>query len=223
MGLAILGRKLGMTQVFDDEGYVVPVTVVSAGPCAVLEKKSAVGADGYNAIKLGFGEVKPKRLNKPQREYFKKLNQEPKRHVREVRCNLDDLGKFEVGGELKVDYFVAGAKVDVTGTSKGSGFTGVMVRHNFAGAKASHGTHEYFRHGGSIGCSAWPSKTFKGKRMPGQHGNVRKTIQNLVIFKVDAERNELWIRGAIPGPTNGLVVVQEAVKKPAARLRGKGL
>ncbi|MCA9520563.1 MAG: 50S ribosomal protein L3 [Myxococcales bacterium] len=214
MSLAILGTKLGMAQVFDENGYRVPVTVIAAGPCVVLQKKSADGRDGYDALKIGFGDVKPQRLTKPERGVFKKLDLSPKRVVREIRVSADELSRFEVGAELKADIFAAGDMIDVIGTSKGHGFTGPMKRHGFHGGSASHGTHEYFRHGGSIGTSAYPSRVFKGKKMAGQHGNSKVTVQNLKIFSVDAERNEIWVRGAVPGPNNRLVVIRSAVKKP---------
>lgn len=214
MSLAILGTKLGMAQVFDENGYCVPVTVIAAGPCVVLQKKSADGRDGYNALKVGYGDVKPQRLAKPQRGMYKKLDVTPKRVVREIRMTNEELAQFEVGGELKADLFAAGDIVDVIGTSKGRGFTGPMKRHGFHGASATHGTHEYRRHGGSIGTSAWPSHVFKGKKMAGQHGNSQITVQNLKVFAVDTERNEIWIRGSVPGPNNRLVMVRTSVKKP---------
>lgn len=222
---ALLGRKVGMTQLFEEDGNVVPVTIVDVSSNVVVQKKSEAGKDGYAAIKLGFEEahklekegVEAKwRLSKPRVGVFQKAGIEvPRRHLREFRVDEKDLGDFEVGQELGADTFNAGEFVDVTGTSKGRGFTGVMKRHNFRGTKASHGVHEYFRHGGSIGMSAYPARVLPGKKMAGQHGNARVTIQNLKVHKVLAEENLVLVKGSVPGPNGGLVMVRAAVKKLA--------
>ena len=219
----ILGEKVGMTQVFGPDGNRIAVTVVKVGGNVVVQKKSAHGKDGYSAVKVGFGDVKklekegkePKwRISKPRSGVFLKAGiEQPKRHVREFRVTESELDKFEVGQELGADFFNVGAWVDVTGTSKGRGFTGVMKRHNFAGAKASHGVHEFFRHGGSIGMSATPSRVFRGKKMAGQHGNARVTVQNLQVAGVLPEDQAILIRGSIPGPNGGVVMLREATKK----------
>lgn len=219
----LLGKKVGMTQVFDEAGNVIPVTVVEVGGNVVVQKKSAEGNDGYSAIKLGYGDVhkhekdgeEPRwRLNRPQVGVFLKAGIDaPRKHVREVRVSESDLEDYEVGQELGPDLFSVGEFVDVSGTSKGRGFTGVMKRHNFAGAKASHGVHEFFRHGGSIGASAYPARVFKGKKMAGQHGNARTTIQNLRVVKVLPEDSAILIKGAVPGPNGGIVEIRQAVKK----------
>ncbi len=221
----LLGKKVGMTQVFDEAGNRVPVTVVDVSSNVVVQKKSSHGKDGYSAIKLGFGKVKklekegkePKwRLNKPRVGVFTEAGiEEPRRHVREIRVPESILDDFEVGQELGPELFSLGDWIDVTGTSKGSGFTGVMKRHNFAGAKATHGTHEFFRHGGSIGMSATPAHVLKGMKMPGQHGNRQVTIQNLQVMGVMEEDGALLIKGGIPGPNGGIVLIRTATKKVA--------
>lgn len=219
----IIGKKVGMTQVFDEAGNRVPVTVIKVDKNVVVQKKSAHGKDGYSALKLGFGEVKklekegkePKwRLSKPRAGVFLKAGVEtPRRHIREFRIPESALDEFEVGQEIGPDFFELGDWVDVTGTSKGSGFTGVMKRHNFAGAKATHGVHEFFRHGGSIGMSATPARVFPGKKMPGQHGNVRVTIQNLQVVGIMEEDDAILIKGGVPGSRGGVVTIKSAIKK----------
>ena len=219
----LVGRKLGMTQVFDEDGNRVPVTVIDIGGNVVIQKKSENGRDGYSAIKLGYGDVhqhvkegtEPKwRLAKPRVGVFTKAGIDaPRKHVKEVRVTEAELDDYEVGQELGVETFAKGEFIDVTGTSKGRGFTGVMKRHNFRGTKASHGVHEFFRHGGSIGCSAYPARVFKGKKMAGQHGNVRVTIQNLSVFDVMPEDNAILVRGSVPGANGGLVLIRSAVKR----------
>lgn len=221
----LIGRKIGMTQVFMEDGRLHPVTVVELGPNVVVQTKTKLGKDGYTAIKLGFGDAhkfekagtEPRwRMNRPRLGVFVKAGIEtPKLHLCEFRLKDDaELDGIAVGQELKVtDLFHAGQFTDVTGTSKGRGFTGVMKRHNFAGAKNSHGVHENFRHGGSIGSSAWPSRVFPGLKMPGQHGNVRVTTQNLHIVEVDAENNIMLIKGAVPGPNGGIVYVRRSLKR----------
>lgn len=223
MSKGLIGKKIGMTQVFDGAGNRVCVTLVKVDKNVVVQKKSALGKDGYGAVKLGFGDIKklekegkePKwRLSKPRTGVFTQAGIDaPRRHVREFRLSEQELDNFEVGQELGPDHFNLGDWVDVTGTSKGSGFTGVMKRHNFAGAKATHGVHEFFRHGGSIGMSATPARVFRGKKMPGQHGNRRVTIQNLRIMGVMPEEGALLIKGGIPGPNGGIVTMKTAVKK----------
>ncbi len=212
MRLGLLGKKLGMTQLYSDNEEVVPVTVVELGPCTILQKKT-MDRDRYSAIQIGFGDKREKRCTKPELGHFKKAGVEPKRIIRELRLPPKAEEKFEVGQELKVDMFSAGDYVDVTGTSKGKGFQGVMKRHNFRGFLASHGTHEYFRHGGSIGCRLTPGRVFPGKRMAGRMGNATVTTQNLKVFKVDPERNLIFIKGSIPGPSNAFVTVFQAKKK----------
>ena len=209
----LLGRKLGMTQIYNKDGAVQPVTIIEVAGNTVLRVKNDDSNDGYNAIQLGFDEKKPSLTNKPDAGHFEKSGVTPKKLVREIRLGADDLAKFTVGQELSAkDIFTEGEKVDVTGTSKGRGFTGVMKRYNFAGFIRSHGTHEYFRHGGSIGTRLTPGHVIKGKKMPGQHGNKRAVVQNLVLVKIDAERNLLFVRGGVPGPNGGYVMVRRAVK-----------
>ena len=211
MSEGILGRKLGMTQVFDERGYAVPVTVIQAGPCTVLRKKM-VSTDGYCALQLAFELIREKLLSKPRLGEFFKREQKPRRFLREFRLTPEDLERYEEGQEITVSMFNAGDRVDVVGTSKGRGFTGVMKRHGFKGAKSSHGVHEAFRHGGSIGTSATPSRVIKGRKMPGQHGNRRATVQNLTVVKVDPENNLILIKGAVPGSNRRLVVIRKAIK-----------
>jgi len=213
MPIGILGRKLGMTQVFDENNKAVPVTVIEAGPCPVVQKKT-VKTDQYNAIQLGFLDQKRQRVNKPKLGHFDKANVPAKRYLREIRMTDEEIQGYEVGQELKVDLFETGDYVDIAGKTKGRGFTGVMKRWKFHGAATqTHGTHEYFRHGGSIGCSAWPSKVFKGRKMPGQKGNERVTIQNLQVIDVRPEQNVILVKGSIPGPPNSLIIIKKAKKK----------
>jgi large subunit ribosomal protein L3 len=213
MAIGILGKKLGMTQIFDEFGNVVPVTVIKAGPCYVIQKK-VEEKEGYNAIQVGFDEiVKVKNVNKPMAGHFKKAGVPPLRFIKEFRVEGDELGEFEVGKTYGVDIFEVGTYVDVTGTSIGKGFQGVVKRHGFSGAPASRGTHEYFRHGGSIGQNMTPGRTMKGKKMPGHMGAKRVTVQNLKVIEVKPELNVLVVKGAVPGPENGYVIVKKAVKK----------
>jgi large subunit ribosomal protein L3 len=220
-GKGILGRKLGMTQIWDDENRVVPVTVVQAGPCRVVQLKTPE-RDGYAAVQLSFGAVKASRLSKPALGHLEAASAEPARHLAELR--VDDLAGYEVGQVIAADVFGAGERVDVTGISKGKGFSGVMQRHNFKGQGASHGNHKKHRSPGSIGACATPARVFKGMRMAGQHGNRSVTTLNLEVVEGDAERGLLLIRGAVPGAAGGLVLVRNAVKgppvapPPAARL-----
>src|SRR5437868_8478915 len=204
----ILGRKLGMTQVFDDANRVVPVTVIEAGPCRVVQLKTPE-RDGYAAVQLAFGGTKPARLSKPELGHLKAANADPAKYLAELR--VDDLSGFEIGQLLKADVFAAGERVDITGISKGHGFSGVMKRHNFSGQGASHGNHKKHRAPGAIGACATPARVFKGVRMAGQYGNSRITTLNLEVVEGDAERNLLLVRGAVPGPSGGLVFVRHAV------------
>jgi len=206
----IIGRKLGMTQVFTENGTVIPVTIIEAGPCAVVQIKTKE-KEGYNALQLGFMEKKPQRVNRPLSRHFQKSGKGPFYILREFR--VDEVGDYQLGQEITSEVFNVGDYVDVIGTSKGKGFTGVIKRHGFSGAPGSHGTHEYFRHGGSIGSSAFPSRTFKGKKMPGNSGNSRVTVQNLRIVGIKPDRNILLVRGAIPGSANSIVIIRYAKKK----------
>lgn len=222
----LIARKIGMTQIFTEDGRRIPVTVLQAGPNVVVQKKSAQGKDGYNAVKLGFedvhafekeGEETEYRVNKPMLGVFQKAGiAVPKKHLAEFRfAKASDLDAYEVGQEIGPDQFTTGQFVDVTGTSKGRGFAGVMKRHNFKGARSmTHGTHEYFRHGGSIGASADPARVFKGTRMAGHYGSATATVQNAQVVDVIAEDNLLLIKGGVPGPNGGIVHVKTAVKRP---------
>ena len=210
--MGLLGFKVGMTQIYNDDGAVVPVTVVSVAGNTVLAVKTEATKDGYNAVQLGIGEKKEKHSNKAEMGNFKKMNVSPKKHIREVRLTADEVASYTSGQELSADLFGVGEKVDITGTSKGRGFAGVMKRYNFKGFIRSHGTHEYFRHGGSIGTRLTPGHVIKGKRMPGHYGAERVTVQNLTVEKVDNERGLLYIRGGIPGANKGLILVRKAVK-----------
>ena len=209
MQKALIGKKIGMTQIFDETGKVVPVTVVEAGPCVVSMKKT-VENDGYAAVQLGFGDVKPNKVTKPMAGHFAKNDVAPKKVLKEFR--FDDTDAYNVGDIVKADVFEAGAKIDVTGTSKGKGTAGVIKRWNFHRLKESHGTGPNVRHGGSIGMCSSPSRIFKGKKMNGRLGAERVTIQNLTVVKVDVENNLIAVKGAIPGPNKGIVVIKDAVK-----------
>lgn len=211
----ILGRKIGMTQVFDEAGRAVPVTVVQAGPCRVAQVKTPE-TDGYTAIQLAFGSAR--RPTKPVTGHFAKANIDPSRYLVELR--LEDIGTYEAGSEIKADVFDEGEVVDVIGVTKGKGFAGVMKRHNFKGQGASHGNQASHRAPGSIGACATPARVFKGTRMAGHMGHRRVTTLNLLVIKADAERNLLLIRGAIPGPRGGLVMVRSSVRV-RQRERGK--
>jgi large subunit ribosomal protein L3 len=211
--MGILGRKVGMTQTFNEDGKLLPVTVVEAGPCAVLAVKTTA-KDGYAAIQIGFDDQKKQRTNRPDLVRFSKVNAEPKRFVRELRLTDEEVKEFEVGQTLQVsDVFAAGDWIDVIGTSKGKGFQGVMKKYNFSGFEATHGTHEYFRHGGSIGCRLTPGRVVKGKRMPGRMGGRRVTTHNLQVVDIRDEHNVMLVKGAVPGHKKGYVIVKKAVKK----------
>ncbi|MFB4301577.1 50S ribosomal protein L3 [Actinomadura sp. NTSP31] len=205
----VLGEKLGMTQVFDDEGRIVPVTVVQAGPCVVTQLRTQE-KDGYTAVQLGYGQIDPRKVNKPRTGHFEKAGVTPRRYLVELRSA--DTTEFELGQEITAGVFEAGQKIDVTGTSKGKGTAGVMKRHGFKGLSASHGTQRKHRSPGSIGGCATPGRVFKGLRMAGRHGNARTTVQNLTLHAVDAEKNLLLIKGAVPGPNGAVVLVRDAVK-----------
>jgi len=205
----LLGEKLGMTQVFDENNRIVPVTVVAAGPCVVTQVRS-VDVDGYAAVQIGYGAVDPRRVNKPETGHYAKAGVTPRRVTVELRT--DDATEYTLGQEITAELFEAGVKVDVTAKSKGKGFAGVMKRHNFKGGKASHGAHRVHRMPGSIGGCATPGRVFKGMRMAGRMGNERVTTQNLTVHAVDAEKGLLLIKGAVPGPNGGLVLVRTAAK-----------
>ena len=209
MKKAILGKKLGMTQIFDNNGLVVPVTVVEAGPCYVSQIKT-VENDGYSAVQLAFGDVRESLLNKPMLGALKKAEISAKRHLKEFK--LDNANELKLGDKISCDIFVEGDIVDVTGTSKGHGTTGTIKKWNFHRQKMSHGGGPIHRHVGSIGANTFPAKVFKGKKMAGRWGNEKVTVQNLKVVKVDADRNILLIKGAIPGAKGSLVSVKSAVK-----------
>lgn len=208
MKKGLIGRKIGMTQLFDENGKVIPVTVVEAGPCTVVQKKT-IENDGYEAIQVGFGDVKVQRVNKPMAGHFKKADVAPKKVLKEFR--LENIADVNVGDILKADVFAAGDRVDVVGTSKGKGTAGVIKRWNFSRLKETHGTGPVHRHGGSLGVID-PARIFKGKKMAGHLGSEKVTVQNLDIVKVDVENNLIAIKGAIPGPKNGIVVIADSVK-----------
>lgn len=210
MTKGLIGKKIGMTQIFDEAGKVVPVTVIEAGPCVVTQLKTAEN-DGYEAVQLGFGDVSPKHTNKPMTGHFKKNDLPFKRTLKEVR--LDDISNVNVGDVLKADVFAAGDVIDVSGVSKGKGFQGAIKRHNQHRLKETHGTGPVVRQAGSMGACSSPSRIFKGKGMAGHMGAENVTVQNLVIVKIDAENNLIAIKGAIPGPKGGVVCITDAVKK----------
>ena len=211
--MGLLGRKIGMTQVFHEDGTALGVTAVSVGPCVVVAQRTPE-KHGYSAVQLGFEEEVPRLLSRPSAGYFAKANVgKPLRHLREVRLDPKDVAKYEVGKVLRaVDVFKEGDVIDVTGTTKGKGYQGVMKRHKMAGDTDTHGTHEFFRHGGSIGCRLTPGRVHKGKRMTGLMGNVKNTASDLVIVKVLEEKGVVLVKGAIPGAANGLVLIKGSVK-----------
>jgi len=206
----VLGEKLGMTQVWDENNRVVPVTVVKAGPCVVTQVRSPE-TDGYAAVQIAFGAIDPRKVNQPQSGHFAKAGVTPRRHLVEIRT--DDASEYTLGQEIGTDTFESGQMVDVIGTTKGKGFAGVMKRHGFHGLKASHGVQRKHRSPGSIGGCATPGRVFKGMKMAGRMGGVRQTTQNLVVAGVDTERGLLLLKGAVPGPKGGLVFVRTAVKE----------
>lgn len=205
----ILGKKIGMTQIFTEDGTVIPVSVVEAGPLYVVQKKT-IDKDGYNAIQVGFDDVKAIRVNKPKKGHFDKANVNYKRFLREIR--VDNVDDFQIGQEIKADIFAEGDMVDVTGTSKGKGTAGVVKRHGFGRGRMSHGS-KFHRRPGGLSAGTYPGRVFKGHRMMGRMGNERVTIQNLQVVRVDADKNLLLIKGAIPGPKKGLVSIKATVKK----------
>jgi large subunit ribosomal protein L3 len=210
----ILGEKLGMTQVFDENNRIVPVTVVKAGPCVVTQVRTP-DTDGYSAVQVAYGALDPRKANKPTQGHFRKAGVPARRWVREIRTT--DASEYTLGQELTADMFEAGAKVDVVGTSKGKGYAGVMKRHNFKGLGAGHGVQRKHRSPGSIGACATPARVFKGTKMAGRMGHEQVTTLSLTVHRVDAEQGLLLIKGAVPGPTGGLVMVRTAVKSKVKR------
>ena len=207
---AILGQKLGMTQIFDDEAQAIPVTVIKAGPCHVVQIKT-METDGYSAVQIAYGDVKPARVTKPVAGHYAKAGVAPARHLVEIR--VQDTTAYAVGQEIKLDDVLAkGQRADISGVSKGKGFAGVMKRHNFSGQNASHGNHKSHRVPGAIGACATPARVFRGMKMAGRMGGERVTILSLEVVEVDTERNLLLLRGAVPGPKGSVVLVREAVK-----------
>ena len=209
MQKGIIGKKLGMTQLFDEKGNVVPVTVIEAGPCVVSQKKTAEN-DGYEAVQIGFGDMKASKVKKPAKGHFAKGDVAPKKVLREFR--LEDTSALNVGDIIKADVFAEGDSVDVRGTSKGKGYAGTIKRWNFSRLKETHGTGPVHRHGGSLGACSTPSRVFKGKKMAGHLGHEGVTVQNLSVVKVDAEKNIIAVKGAVPGPKKGLVTIKETTK-----------
>lgn len=209
MKKGLIGKKIGMTQIFDENGKVIPVTVVEAGPCVVTQKKTMEN-DGYEAVQVGFGDVKVSKLNKPMKGHFAKNDVAPKKTLKEFR--LEDCSAINVGDIIKADLFAEGEIVDVKGTSKGHGTAGAIKRWNFSRLRETHGTGPNARHQGSLGACSSPSRVFKGRKMAGHYGHETVTIQNLTVAKVDAENNLIAIKGAIPGPKGGIVVIADAVK-----------
>ena len=207
MEKAIIGKKLGMTQVFDERGNVVPVTVIEAGPCPVIFLKTLEN-DGYEAVQLGFGDIRVRKVNKPMAGHFAKQGAAPKRLLKEFRLGVD----LKVGDVLKAGQFDIGEKVDVVGTSKGKGTAGVIKRWNFSRIKETHGSGPVHRHGGSLGACSTPSRVYKGKKMAGRLGRERVTVQNLTVVRVDEDNNLLAIKGAVPGPKGGIVLISSAMK-----------
>lgn len=212
MQKGIIGKKVGMTQIYNEAGKVVPVTVVEAGPCVVVQKKT-VESDGYEAVQLGFGDVSAKRVNKPSKGHFDKADAAPKKTLREFR--FADSSEMKVGDILKADVFAEGDKIDVVGTSKGKGYAGSVKRWNVAIQRATHGGGPIHRHMGSLGACSTPSRVMKGRKMAGQLGNERVTVQNLTIVKVDAENNLIAVKGALPGAKGSVVVIKDSVKNKA--------
>ena len=210
MGIGILGKKMGMTQIFDSEGQAVAVTVIAAGPCPVVAVRTPE-QNGYSAVLLGFEAVKSHKLSKPVKGFFDKNGVTPQRTLREFRIEKTD--GYDIGQEIKVDLFEAGEKIDVSGVSKGKGFAGVMKRYHFGGQQFSHGTSVMHRHGGSSGAISYPGRVFPGKRMPGHMGNDNVTVKNLTVMAIDLENNLLLVKGAIPGARNSLVVLYKKQEK----------
>ena len=220
--IGLLGKKIGMTQVFADDGEAVPVTVIQTGPCQVVGTRT-VERDGYSALVLGFDEKPARNATKAELGSAKAANGKPQRFVREIRLDAAEVAKFEVGQAIgPKDVFADNAPVDVEGTSKGKGYQGVIKKHHMSGMTRAHGTHEYFRHGGSIGCRLTPQRVHKGKRMAGQMGNEKVSVQNLQLFKILAEENCILVRGAVPGAANEYVVVTTAATRTSYKRKGMG-
>ena len=208
MKKGLIGKKIGMTQIFDENGLVIPVTVIEAGPCVVAQVKTSE-TDGYNAIQLGFGDVKAKHINKPEMGHFAKSKLDPKKHLREFR--LDDISSFKVGDEVKADIFAAGEKVDIQGTSKGKGFQGVIKRHGQSRGPMGHGSM-YHRRPGSMGSTSPPGRVFKGKKLPGHMGRNTITIQNLEVISVDLDKNVILVNGSVPGAKGSILKVKSSAR-----------
>ncbi len=211
MSIELLCRKIGMTQIFEESGEAIPVTVLEASPNLVIQKKTEE-TDGYTALQLGFGDRRPSGVDQAQQGHFKKAGVAPKRHLAESRISAKDAEGYEVGQEIKVEIFEKGQRVDVTGISKGRGTSGVIKRHKFKIIRRTHGTHEAFRHGGSIGAGSYPGRVFKGTKMAGRMGNERTTTLNVKVARVDVERGLLFLSGAVPGHNNAIVRVRQSVK-----------
>ena len=209
MKKGIIGKKLGMTQIFADNGAVIPVTVIEAGPCVVAQKKTTEN-DGYNAVQLGFEDASPKHVNKPAKGHFAKAGVEAKKHLKEFR--LEDNAQYNVGDVIAADTFAAGEKVDITGITKGHGYSGAVKRWGHHMLQATHGTGPIHRQVGSMGANSTPSRVFKNKKMAGQYGNEKLTVLNLEVVKVDAENNLIAVKGAVPGARGGIVVIRDSVK-----------
>lgn len=209
MKKGIIGKKLGMTQIFDENGNVIPVTVVEAGPCVVVQKKTTEN-DGYEAVQLGFSDLSEKKVTKPAKGHFTKVNVPFKKHLKEFR--LDDCASLNIGDEIKADVFEAGEKVDVTGITKGHGYSGAIKRWNHHRLRMTHGTGPVHRQVGSMGANSTPSRVYKNKKMAGQYGNEQVTTLNLSVVKIDAEKNLIAIKGAVPGNRGGIVFIRSAVK-----------
>ena len=222
LNIGLLGKKIGMTQVFADDGEAVPVTVIQAGPCHVIGTRTQE-RDGYSAIVLGFDEKPLRNANKPELGIAKAAGGKPQRFIREIRLSAEDVAKYTVGQVLTPkDVFTENMAVDVEGWSKGKGYQGVIKKHHMSGMTRAHGTHEYFRHGGSIGCRLTPQRVHKGKRMAGQMGNEKVSVQNLQLFKILAEENCILVRGAVPGAKNEYVVVTKAATRTSYKRKGVG-
>lgn len=204
----MIGKKVGMTQIFKEDGTVVPVTVVQAGPLKVVQVKTS-DKDGYDAIQVGYGEIKEKKVNKPLKGHFDKAEIEYKKYLKEYK--VEKIDDYEIGQELKADVFTEGDKIDVTGVSKGKGFQGSIKRHGQSRGPETHGS-KYHRASGSMGASAWPARVFKGKKLPGHMGHVKTTVQNLEVVRIDAEKNYILVKGAVPGPKGGLLTIKETSK-----------
>ncbi len=215
MTMGIMATKLGMTQIFIEEGVRVPVTVLKMDPNFVVSKKT-MEKDGYTALQLGFGQIRAKLVNKPTKGHFQKANVEPTRFLSEFRVDEKELANYEIGAQIGLEFFEGVLSLDIAGVSKGKGFAGVMKRHNFAGFPASHGTHETFRHGGSIGMRAQPGKVLKGKRMAGHMGDELVTMKNLRVIRIMAEENLILVRGAVPGSKGKVVEIKVSTRKPKA-------